>query len=319
MGYSGLIYAAIVAAWLAVLVPRWVRRNEEVERARETDAAHGVRVLRRKSGPIHAPHHTVAGGIDARIIVAGDATGMATSRAASAGRVGATSGSDPAPESGSDGDAGRSGSRSELSAADPTLRQLEETFSRAASRRRRMLTILLVATVVGVAGTLLGPLPGWTPMLAGTMLCGFLVLARRAAVAQHQRRRAVRRRMAHQSAGPEHVADHETPVEVDDGTRIAVLDAPAEPEEPAGDTWEPVDVPLPTYVTKPKAPPRVARKIDLGQAGSWTSGRLENARSFDLPSRPPATPVARETSDADGDAADMSEEELPQKRRAVGE
>src|SRR5918996_393269 len=28
VGYSGVIYAAIVAAWAAVLVPRWGRRNE---------------------------------------------------------------------------------------------------------------------------------------------------------------------------------------------------------------------------------------------------------------------------------------------------
>ena len=45
MGSSGLIYAAIVAAWAAVLVPRWVRRNEEVDQAREADLARGVRVL----------------------------------------------------------------------------------------------------------------------------------------------------------------------------------------------------------------------------------------------------------------------------------
>lgn len=47
MGSSGLIYAAIVAAWAAVLVPRWVRRNEEVEQARDLDQARGVRVLPR--------------------------------------------------------------------------------------------------------------------------------------------------------------------------------------------------------------------------------------------------------------------------------
>ena len=45
MGSSGLIYAAIVAAWAAVLVPRWVRRNEEIDQAREADLARGVRVL----------------------------------------------------------------------------------------------------------------------------------------------------------------------------------------------------------------------------------------------------------------------------------
>jgi hypothetical protein len=45
MGSSGLIYAAIVAGWAAILVPRWVRQNEEIDQAREADKARGVRVL----------------------------------------------------------------------------------------------------------------------------------------------------------------------------------------------------------------------------------------------------------------------------------
>lgn len=56
MGYSGLIYAAIVAGWAAVLVPRWIRRHEEIERAREADAARGVRILDRRQGGGHGRH-----------------------------------------------------------------------------------------------------------------------------------------------------------------------------------------------------------------------------------------------------------------------
>jgi hypothetical protein len=37
--------------------------------------------------------------------------------------------------------------------------------------------------------------------------------------------------------------------------------------------WNPVPVPLPTYVTAPKAV-RAARTIELGGDGAWTSGRL---------------------------------------------
>ncbi len=37
--------------------------------------------------------------------------------------------------------------------------------------------------------------------------------------------------------------------------------------------WEPVPVPLPTYVTAPRAQ-RVIRTIDLATPGAWTSGRL---------------------------------------------
>ncbi|MER8182998.1 gephyrin-like molybdotransferase receptor GlpR [Kitasatospora sp. NPDC094015] len=38
------------------------------------------------------------------------------------------------------------------------------------------------------------------------------------------------------------------------------------------DSWEPVPVPLPTYVTAPVAP-RVTRGLDLGAPGTWDSGR----------------------------------------------
>src|SRR5215204_6760797 len=57
VGYSGVIYAAIVAAWAAVLVPRWVRRNEEVEEAREIDAVRGVRLLARPADVSRAGRH----------------------------------------------------------------------------------------------------------------------------------------------------------------------------------------------------------------------------------------------------------------------
>ena len=43
-----------------------------------------------------------------------------------------------------------------------------------------------------------------------------------------------------------------------------------------GDGWEPVPVPLPTYVTKPKAV-RPARSIDLSSAGVWSSARGQAA------------------------------------------
>ena len=61
------------------------------------------------------------------------------------------------------------------------------------------------------------------------------------------------------------------------------------------DSWEPVPVPLPTYVTAPVAP-RVTRGLDLGAPGTWSAGRP--ARPAAPPSststrtRPPPTPPA---------------------------
>jgi hypothetical protein len=53
---------------------------------------------------------------------------------------------------------------------------------------------------------------------------------------------------------------------------------PSEPAAAADSSWRPVQVPLPTYVTAPKAR-RTIRSIDLGTPGSWTSGRLDPAEA----------------------------------------
>ncbi|SFF83472.1 hypothetical protein SAMN05421678_102336 [Actinopolymorpha cephalotaxi] len=43
------------------------------------------------------------------------------------------------------------------------------------------------------------------------------------------------------------------------------------PSVPSGELWDPVRVPLPTYVTKAKAP-RTVRTVDLAQSGVWAAG-----------------------------------------------
>lgn len=325
MGYSGLIYAAIVAAWLAVLVPRWVRRNEEVERARETDAASGVRVLTRRSGgPIHARHP--GAGADDRTIVSGGASGLVLSGrggvrgAGDDGRVRISESArdrdvDDARDVGSErGVTGRPAREWE-----DAVKRLDAAFAVAAARRRRFLMVLLVTTVAVVVGVYLGPVPAWGPAIAGSLLVWFLLSARRAAVEQAGRRAELRRRL--RARVPASVEEPEPveagPLLAEDGKRVAVLDVPEGLEEPAEDTWEPVDVPLPTYMTKAKAP-RVARKIDLSVPGSWTSGRLEPTRSFDLPSHPPAA-SAEDVDGADDSAAEAEAEEMSENRRAVGE
>jgi hypothetical protein len=53
---------------------------------------------------------------------------------------------------------------------------------------------------------------------------------------------------------------------------VAVTDPVAGPDPGA---WDPVEIPVPTYVTKPAAPRRTVRTIDLESTGVWTSGRTE--------------------------------------------
>ncbi|MFC9324717.1 gephyrin-like molybdotransferase receptor GlpR [Kitasatospora sp. NPDC057015] len=66
------------------------------------------------------------------------------------------------------------------------------------------------------------------------------------------------------------------------------------------DSWEPVPVPLPTYVTAPVAP-RVTRDLDLGAPGTWNAGRPTDARStplFDQYAEPPAGAPAEDGFDS---------------------
>jgi hypothetical protein len=272
MGYSGLIYAAIVAAWAAFLVPKWVRRNEEVERAREVDQERGVRVLSPRRGrPPQAPHGAVA--------VPSVAAEMA--------------------------------------------RNVEpDVFAEAARRRRRMLTLLTVLLVVSVGLVVAGRAPAWIVAGPGVLLCLFLFVARRAAVTQARRQRidarrraADRRRAKVDEAGAVWAAPSES--EESGQRRLVLPDEVASPTPAAeGDEWSPVPVPLPTYLTKPKATRPAARKIDLSQPGSWTSGRLDPASSIQLPHRAPAEqpPASVEPEVAAGD-----DEVIEEPRRAVGD
>lgn len=277
MGYSGLIYAAIVAAWAAFLVPKWVRRNEEVEQARSADVERGVRVLSRRSGPGQAPHGAVA--VPPQPVPSAPTAAVAP-------------------------------------------RVEPDVFATAAQRRRRMLTLLLTLLVVSVGLVVAGVAPAWAPAGPGVLLVLFLFVARRAAVVQARRRRVQARRRA--VSRPQEARDASvvwaSPSESEEGaTRRLVL--PDELVEPAasageGDEWSPVPVPLPTYLTKPKATRAAARKIDLSQPGAWTSGRLDPASSIQLPHRPPAEQPAAPAEPAETAAA---EDVVEERRRAVGD
>ncbi|TDD97245.1 hypothetical protein [Jiangella asiatica] len=208
---------------------------------------------------------------------------------------------------------------------------VDAVFAAAARRRRRMLVVLLLAVVASVGLVLVGRAPGWLPAGPGLLLLLFLFVARRAVVAQARRRRdvvrrrSVARRRALAAARAAAVVAEE-PAADEEVSRRLVL--PADVVEDAvgdGDSWSPVPVPLPTYLTKPKAPRPAARKIDLSQPGAWTSGSLDPASSIELPRREPAERPAAATG-TDGAVSEGSsgteagmDEQQPEHRRAVGD
>lgn len=296
MSVSGLIYAVIVAAWAGVLVPKWLRRNEEVDQAGEADAARGVRVLERHDEgyrvsrhPTH-PHGTVFRGTipSERDAESSErAPGFAKRRQMlewSASRPGENPG--PAPIG-----------------VEP-----DHEYELAARRRLRVFVGLIAATAALGVPAAIGIVPIWAPAPMVVLLLTFLVAARRAAVAQMYRRR-------HQIRLAARAVEYVYFDEADEASapRIAVFDAPEpEPEDP--DAWSPVDVPLPTYMTKP-AVRRLARTIDLSAAGSWTSGRLDPGSAIEVPPQR-SSDVGRESSD-ESTAAELAGP--PEQRRAVGD
>jgi hypothetical protein len=352
VGWSGLIYAAIVAGWAAVLVPRWVRRNEEAERARAADVLAGIRVLERRNlgapdtgtarrQALHAPHPPIPE-LPLRPRPA-----------------------DPAHVAG--GGARR--------VPPPPPRRVARS---AAARRRLVLTVLVAVLLTNAAAVVAGVIPTLALAVPAALLVGFVVLARRAVRREARALAQFRTRQARYATGarvprPRRLIPRATAVGTDDRSdreSDAAPDVLAAAAQPAGvregevglptaaapvagatatdvpiaddlddtDSWAPVPVPLPTYVTAPKAP-RVIRRIDLSSSQAWTSGGVgqgetptdqqirTDARSADdapaagFPDLPPVltgNSADRDAADEPDTATDDTDEGYDH-RRAVGD
>jgi hypothetical protein len=178
--------------------------------------------------------------------------------------------------------------------------------ARAAARRRRhILTFLLICTIATTTTAYLAYIPWWSVAIPGGLTLVYLVLCRTQVRRESLRdfevltgqreesgavtvvpRRAVR--VEAQDGTPRRASapvtrtiaarvDEHGVAEFDDsedtvGIDVALLDAIVIPTEDGGSLWDPLPVTLPTYVSKPKAK-RTVRTIDLGEPGTWTSGR----------------------------------------------
>jgi hypothetical protein len=249
---SALIFVAVAVAWLVYLVPKALEHHDESLRSRTVSTfSHTMRVLARREPDSSRTTKLVAG-----------ATGAA---APEAPRVVA--------------DAPRT------SPSGPTKK-----IRSATARRRNVLIVLLLANaaVAGVAGY---GLIGWVWQAApAALLVAWLIACRLMVRSERKARRTMPVRpvaittvpvVAGDLAGPAaQVSEASGEIVLGDVLDTEFVEAgtqsiPVVSAESA-ESWDPVNVPLPTYVSKPPAARRTVRTIDLDSTGVWSSGRSES-------------------------------------------
>lgn len=161
----------------------------------------------------------------------------------------------------------------------------------AARRRRRVLGLLLLVTAATGGASAAGVLLPWAAAVPGSLVVGFLVLARVLVRREHAAWEETLRDLRQRASGEvEPTADATAPASPepalvvvarnDQGVAVvsetedtSAFDAAvlAEPVGGSGTLWDPLPVTLPTYVTKPRAS-RSVRTIDLSSPGVSSSG-----------------------------------------------
>ncbi|MFF2511614.1 gephyrin-like molybdotransferase receptor GlpR [Streptomyces sp. NPDC058086] len=267
-----------------------------------------------------------------------------------AGRAVPQQSAQPAPSSGSASDSS-SGSDSANSGASrvPAARRASaaEAAARARrskvlARRRRTTVMLFLAFTLGAIVAAVGGLAFlWAPGVPALMLSSYIVYLRaqerrrftytmdrrRAeAAAQRLRERQPRRRPTVDPGADE--PDDSPEPETDPGLSALAADRRALVEQTdhaewvdqqrerqrgpgRGDSWDPVPVPLPTYVTAPVAP-RATSSVDLGAPDAWSSARSSAVE----PSEPEAEPAAEEGHEA-AETAEAADDGRSDARRAA--
>ncbi|WP_327403389.1 hypothetical protein OG194_27025 [Streptomyces sp. NBC_01288] len=208
------------------------------------------------------------------------------------------------------------------------------------ARRRRTTVMLFLAFTLGAIVAAVGGLALlWAPGVPAILLSGYIAYLRtrerrrfayqmdrrRAEVAAQRLRERQSRRRASVDAGIDDAEEGPEPA-TDPGLSALAADRRALVEQTdhaewvdqqrerqrrpgQGDSWDPVPVPLPTYVTAPVAP-RATSDVDLGAPDAWSSARSSSvAPEQEAQSAARDDRDARDTGDAlDEDAEDLSED-----------
>jgi hypothetical protein len=298
---SGLIYAVIVGAWAAYLVPMWLRRQDELNEARPTERfSTAIRLLSGRAGMERRYAKDLEGrAADDAPVPAGPAEPEARAPEPEAPTEMVDVRSFGMPSS------GPAQSASAVAAAERARR------SKVLARRRRTTVMLFLAFTVGAIVAGVGGLEFlWVPAVPAVLLSAYIIYLRtqerrRFAFTMDQRRAelAAQRLRAGRGRPPRAVVADPVAAAapVDTVSHPAPTPPPAEPaatadrralveqtdhaewvdqqrDRGAGENegWEPVPVPLPTYVTAPVAP-RAGDSVDLGAPDTWSSARSSTA------------------------------------------
>ena len=188
----------------------------------------------------------------------------------------------------------------------PKQVQARRLAAQRATKRRRNVLMGILAAVIVVAVLALGGVVGQVWVAAPVVVLAAWLVACRLMVRKERSVATVR-----VPAVPEGEPQPVYEIDEETGEIVAVYDEP-EPAEAVAEAdaaesgvgrWDPVEPPLPTYVSKPAAPRRTVRTIDLDSTGVWSSGR--NASDSAL---------AREAEQAERSAKQAVDEQ----RRATG-
>ncbi|MEU7224467.1 divisome protein SepX/GlpR [Streptomyces chrestomyceticus] len=361
MSSSGLIYAVIVGAWAAYLVPMWLRRQDELNEARPTERfSTAIRLLSGRA----AMERRYAKGLEGQGGRSTDDAGEACEPDAAAEEADVREFDAPADEAppaaqrhaapaaggvspgnaspGGASPGGRPASAGAAASGAAPHPGKKPGFNRASTaermkrakvlaRRRRTTTVLFLAFTVGTIIAAVGGLAFlWAPAIPAILLSAYIVYLRaqerrrftftmdqRQAEAAAQRLREGRPRPPQASQQPpadeapaEDAATPPVPARttgpasrpepassagrralVEETDHAEWVDQQRERErtEPGG--WDPVPVPLPTYVTAPVAP-RATSHVDLDADDAWSSARSGPATETPQPT-PSTTPQRR--------------------------
>ncbi|WP_274559514.1 gephyrin-like molybdotransferase receptor GlpR [Streptomyces spiramyceticus] len=333
MSSSGLIYAVIVGAWAAYLVPMWLRRQDELNEARPTERfSTAIRLLSGRAAMErrYAKELQDRGASEAESDVDPDAvTDRLSSVDVRAFAVPPTQPEHPAArEEVREQARGKEGKEQEDAREERRARTTSAAAERARrskvlARRRRTTVVLFLAFTLGAIVAAVGGLQFlWAPAVPAVLLSTYIVHLRtterrRFAFTMDRRRAEVAaqrlRERRPQGRRPVAVELDEEPVvrpepepapavsPQEAGRRALVeqtdhaewVDQQRERERGSarGESWDPVPVPLPTYVTAPVAP-RATGSVDFGDPGTWSSARSSTAEPTPAPEPPPATDTA---------------------------